>query len=143
MTDTGTFAWGGCPSPDPATDAAVDTPTDGNPTEDLVSFSALEVGDCIGDPYEGTTEGDGRTTWIYGVTIVDCGLPHYGEAYMVATLVADTYVEDDIATEADQLCYDGYEGFMGVSYDDSTHYYAPYYPSPEGWEAGDHRPRAW
>jgi len=98
----------------------------------------LEVGDCIADPYDNLMEDANGESWITGVIILDCAGPHYGEVYSVNAMEAETYVEDDIYSESDDLCFFSFEGFMGVAYADSEYYYEAYYPSPTGWKLGDH-----
>ncbi len=109
----------------PATDPTAD---DGS-----VAFSVLEIGDCIADPYANVAD----DAAVSVVEVVDCAEPHFGEVYAVGPMEADTYVEDDIYAQADDLCFFAYENFMGISYADSMYYYEPYYPSAEGWNVGD------
>ncbi len=154
ISETGVFSWGGCLDSDPpeglpagtgvdaaadaGTEAAPDRGTDAAFESDVVAFSALTVGDCIADPYDNIVEDESGESWISGVTIVDCASAHYGEIYSVNTMQAGTYVEDDIYAQGDDLCYFAFEDFMGVAYSDSEYYYDAYYPSPMGWELGDH-----
>lgn len=139
MTDAGTMSNESCPAAQPGDNAAVgnDPDLETSPTDDIVEFTALEVGDCIMDPYDNVIEDDTGGTWVSGVAVVDCDVPHYGEVYAVVPMQAETFVEDDIYAEADELCYVRYETFMGIAYDDSLYYYEAYYPSQVGWKFGD------
>lgn len=103
-------------------DAVAPEPTGGTTEADVVPFTDLAVGDCIADPYDNLMEDPSGGTWITGVTIVDCAEEHYGEIYAEFDVSADAYVEDDIYDQADQLCYDAYEAFMGIGYADSVYY---------------------
>lgn len=133
LHETGAVVEGGCPD-------AVPQPTASEgeaPASDLAAFSDLVVGDCIADPADNIVQDASGASWITGVVIVDCAQSHYGEVYATGDMTGDTYVEADIYVQADDLCFGAYEAFMGVAYADSTFYYEPYYPSPDGWKYGD------
>lgn len=136
VTEAGMMVPRGCPGADAGVDAGV--VADGNAAADgIVEFTALEVGDCISDPYDNLVEDETGQSWVSGATVVDCNLAHYGEVYAVAPMQSETYVEDDIYAEADALCYVRYEYYVGTVYEDSAYYYEAYYPSQVGWKFGD------
>lgn len=140
-TEPGAYIAGGCsqlgPLLDTGADTPVDTPVDAAPTGDIVAFSVLAVGDCIADPYDSVEEDADGNSWISGVAIVDCASAHYGEVYSVNAMQTATYDQDQVYSEADDLCFFTYEAFMGVAYADSEYYYEAYSPSPTGWKLGD------
>lgn len=144
-TELGAFVAGGCPDPksqsgsavEPGVEPGADPGTDAGPAGEAVAFSALAVGDCIADPYENVEEDAKGDSWITGVTVVDCASAHYGEVYSVNVMQSPAYVQDEIYSEADDLCYFTFEDFMGVDYADSEFYYEAYSPSPSGWKGGD------
>jgi hypothetical protein len=91
----------------------------------------LEVGDCFND-------GDGTVGEVSSVPIVDCSEPHDNEVY------AAVYFEDGDfpgAAEVDEFagnaCYDAYEDFVGIAYEDSLLNFGTFYPSAQSWAAGD------
>jgi hypothetical protein len=144
-TEPGAYSARGCPDPDsqsgsagePEVDPGVDPGPDGALADGAVAFSVLAVGDCIADPYDNVEEDADGNSWIAGVVIVDCADAHYGEVYSVNAMQATSYDQDTIYSEADDLCYFSYEGFVGVAYADSEFYYEAYSPSPTGWKLGD------
>lgn len=119
--------------------AAADDPAPlTGPADGIVDFTALEVGDCIADPYDNLVEDEAGQSWVTGAKVVDCDIAHYGEVYAVVPMQTTTYVEDDIYAEADELCYVRFETYVGTVYEDSSYYYEAYYPSAVGWKLGDH-----
>lgn len=91
---------------------------------------SLKVGSCMND----TGDQDEITT----VPIVECSEPHDTEIYASSTIEGDEYPGlDAVQTQADEDCYNAFEAFVGVSYEDSTLYYSTLYPSTESWDGGD------
>lgn len=92
---------------------------------------SLEVGSCYNDY--------GDETEIATVPIVDCSELHDNEIYARADIEGDEFPGDAAVQEqADGICYDEFETFVGLSYDESkTLYYSTFYPSPDSWDQGD------
>jgi hypothetical protein len=111
-----------------------DDDSDGGSGSDDV-FS-LVVGDCFNDAEVGI-EGDEP---VDSVDIVDCDDPHEREVYARMEFEGD---DDDypgetaVTDEGDVFCYDEYEDFVGISYDDSTLFFVTFYPTEDSWSEGD------
>ena len=92
---------------------------------------SLEVGTCYNDY--------GDETEIATVPIVDCAKLHDNEIYARSDIAGDEFPGDTaVQEEADTVCYDAFEEFVGLSYDDSkTLYYSTLYPTTESWDEGD------
>jgi hypothetical protein len=89
----------------------------------------IQVGDCL----NGHVEGEVST-----VERIDCAEPHDSEAYASVLLDDGEYPGDDAVVEqADEACFDEFETFVGLSYDDSVLTFSYYYPTPESWDSGD------
>ncbi|WP_084038936.1 septum formation family protein [Demequina sp. NBRC 110053] len=92
----------------------------------------VSVGECVIEPTV-AQEGEGE---VGALDTVDCAQPHHGEVYSTHELTDESYPAD-IDTQADAVCYDSFEAYVGVPYDESRYYYSVTYPSPETWDAGD------
>ncbi|MCS5736006.1 DUF4190 domain-containing protein [Herbiconiux daphne] len=108
------------------------TGSDGSQDGGSASVFDLTVGDCLNDWNDGT---------VYDVPLVDCASPHDWEVYDDFT-VPDTsdgsYPGDDkVDVAADNGCYDAYEEFVGIPYDDSQYVYSYVMPTEESWLDGD------
>ena len=110
-----------------------DDSDDGSGSDDVFS---LVVGDCFNDAAVGI-EGDEP---VDSVDIVDCDDPHEREVYARMEFEGD---DDDypgetaVTDEGDVFCYDEYEDFVGISYDDSTLFFVTFYPTEDSWAAAD------
>jgi Septum formation len=96
----------------------------------------LRVGDCFDDSGHGTSE-------VGEITRLECGTPHDGEVYALATLPGEPdgpYPGDDETGRlSDELCLDQFAAYVGVEYLDS-HWAVGYYtPSEESWRKYDDR----
>ena len=90
----------------------------------------LKAGDCMNDY--------GDETEVATVPTVDCAKPHDYEIYSVATIDGEEYPgATDIDTQADTLCLGEFEGFVGLSFDESIYYYSYLTPSEQSWASGD------
>jgi hypothetical protein len=90
----------------------------------------LKVGDCLND--EGVT-GD-----IATVPIVDCTEPHDSEIFASIQMDDGDYPgESEAVTFADEQCYDEFEDFVGLSFDESIYTYSTFYPTQQSWDVGD------
>jgi hypothetical protein len=91
---------------------------------------SIKVGDCLND-----SVADGE---ISTVPVVDCDELHDSEIYASAIMDDGDYPgESDTIDFANEACYDEFEGFVGISYDESIYDYATLYPTPESWAGGD------
>lgn len=90
----------------------------------------LQVGDCIND-----SELEDVVTTL---PIVPCSEPHESEIFAEAELEGDTYPGDEaVGTQADEICYNEFAGFVGLDYETSVLEYYPFTPLAEGWAQGD------
>jgi hypothetical protein len=113
----------------------------GSSTSGGKSESALrvKVGQCVVPPKVPTTE-------LSSVSVVGCTTLHTQEAYALVDFVAaasaanpDSYPGPDVLKKfADGACAQRYQGYVGVSYADSSLFFTYLLPSARGWQAGDH-----
>ncbi len=96
----------------------------------------LEVGSCF-DDWEGASTSL-ESQEITDVPIIDCAQPHDNEVYMI-TDVADGDFPGDDAMEmvAVDTCFDGFEEFVGMPYEESTLDFGWLFPTSESWDEGD------
>ncbi len=91
---------------------------------------ALKAGDCM-DDYGDEEE-------VETVPIVECSKPHDFEIYASQKIDGDDFPGDDAVTaEAETACLDAFEGFVGVTFEESIYYYSYLSPSEESWASGD------
>ena len=91
---------------------------------------SLEVGDCMDD--FGTAED------ITSVPIIDCDEEHDAEVYATEDIDSDSFPgASEVSDEADEICIDAWEDFVGISYEDSFLNYSALTPSEESWALGD------
>ncbi len=91
---------------------------------------SLEVGDCMDD--------FGTADDITTVPIVDCDEKHDAEVYATEDIDADSYPgASEVSDEADEICIDAYEDFVGLAYEDSLLNYTALTPSEDSWALGD------
>jgi hypothetical protein len=86
---------------------------DETPTDAVdVAFYDLEVGDCLAEfPPEDESS----------VPTVPCSEPHRQEVFAAVTLPAgDSPGMDEVNTQADELCFAEFEGFVGLPYGESV-----------------------
>jgi hypothetical protein len=84
----------------------------------------LAVGDCFNqENYE----------------VVSCDVPHYAEAYRVADHPDQTFYpgEAGLVDWAEPFCYQHFESYTGVAYQDSNLEFGYLYPTEGSWNAGD------
>jgi hypothetical protein len=92
----------------------------------------LEVGDCLTD-YR-ATEG------IVSVPTVPCSEPHSGEIYAVVPLPegdGNYPGVEAISAQAEEKCIAEFEGFVGLSYEESVLEFSYLAPEETEWDAGD------
>ena len=92
----------------------------------------IAVGDCMDIPEEDV---------FSSVDTIDCNEPHDLEVFGLVDLTAlgSSYPGDDPVSEAAfDLCWDEFERYVGVAYEDSAIYMDAFTPTLEGWdERGD------
>jgi hypothetical protein len=71
--------------------------------------------------------------------VVDCSSSHEQEVFSVPALQDGPWPgEEEVDSEADDLCYYHFEKYVGISYDDSDFDYTFYAPSEQEWARGRH-----
>ena len=92
-------------APAPADD---ETPTDAV----YVALHNLEVGDCLAEPPPEAGS---------SVPTVPCSEPHSQEVFAAVTLPAENSAGTDaVNTQADELCFAEFNGFVGLPYEESV-----------------------
>jgi hypothetical protein len=95
----------------------------------------LGIGDCFDD---GEMSAGAGVEEIGDVPLVDCTEPHDNEVYEIQTVEGDGFPGDQqIADEADRICFDAFEGFVGLDYQSSSLDFGWLVPTAESWDAGD------
>jgi hypothetical protein len=99
-----------------------------------VSVFDLRVGQCV----DGVAEASGPTELF---TVVACDAPHDGEVYRVFDLAGGDQAEfpgsSDVDADAASGCEVGFEGYVGVPYQESRFQATYVAPSEETWAGGD------
>lgn len=102
-----------------------------------LSVHDLRVGDCF-DLTSGDTADGGE---VSDVRAIPCAEPHVYEVYVVTEYPAGELPSDIdepyTAWEEDQ-CVQGFQNYIGISYDESTWYFSTLTPTDESWDQGDH-----
>ncbi|APF35843.1 hypothetical protein A9Z40_01715 [Microbacterium arborescens] len=92
---------------------------------------AIRVGDCMLDSGTADTE-------VTETPTVPCSEAHDLEAYHAQDIDADEFPGVEAAqTEAEQVCYDAFAPFVGISYEESVLGFNYYVPTAGSWDAGD------
>ena len=95
----------------------------------------LGVGDCFDD---GDVPLGPGVEEIGDVSLVDCSEPHDNEVYETVTVEGDGFPGDQqIADQADQICFAAFEGLVGLDYAGSALDFGWLVPTAESWDAGD------
>ena len=97
----------------PAAETSAPQADDETPTDAVyVAVHNLEVGDCLAKP---PPEDESS------VPTVPCSEPHSHEVFAAVTLPAgDSPGMDAVNTQADELCFAEFNGFVGLSYEESV-----------------------
>ena len=96
----------------------------------VADAGSASVGSCLQEP----DEQDSLATEI------DCAEEHDAEVYLMTELGAGSWPGyEDVFDNADETCYDGFEGYAGRSYNFSDYDFGFYLPDHAEWEAGEHR----
>ena len=94
----------------------------------------LAVGDCFDD-------GDmalGELEEIGEVPLVECSVPHDNEVYAVVTVDGEVFPgEEAIQIQADEVCLDAFDPFVGLDYESSALDFGWLIPTADTWEMGD------
>jgi hypothetical protein len=94
----------------------------------------LAVGDCFDD-------GDlvlGELEEVGDVPVVECSVPHDNEVYAVVTVDGEAFPGDQaIRAEADEVCLDAFDPFVGLDYESSALDFGWLVPTADSWEIGD------
>jgi hypothetical protein len=71
--------------------------------------------------------------------LVACSAPHELEVYSIVRppdVLGDRYDAERLGWLGDELCFYGFEPFVGLDYDSSQFDYMPLIPSDREWRAG-------
>jgi hypothetical protein len=94
----------------------------------------LAVGDCFDDgdmALEGVEE-------VEEVPLVECSEPHDNEVYAVVTVDGEVFPgEEAIQDQADQVCHDDFDPFVGLDYQSSVLDFGWLVPTADSWDMGD------
>ena len=93
----------------------------------------LAVGDCFddGDMVLGELE-------VGDVPLVVCSAPHDNEVYAVVTVDGEMFPgEEAIQSQADEVCFDAFDPFVGLDYESSALDFGWLIPTADSWEMGD------
>jgi hypothetical protein len=90
---------------------------------------SIQVGDCL-DLSAVTAEE------VNSLPVVPCSDPHDSEVYAEQTLTGDTYPAD-IDDQVGQICYDAFEPYVGIAYEESILEVQPLTPTTTSWDGGD------
>ena len=91
---------------------------------------SVQVGDCL-DMATIASAAEVET-----VPTVPCADPHDGEVYAETSLEGDE-VPADLAELADTFCYDAFEPFIGMAYEESSVDFSYFAPTEGSWGQGD------
>jgi hypothetical protein len=95
---------------------------DYNREGDLADVASQEVGTCLNESPP---------------AIADCSTPHDLEIFYTDSLTDSTWPgKGDVDSEADDLCYNEFEDYVGTSYESSDYDYTFYAPSKTEWSSG-------
>ena len=99
----------------------------------------IAVGDCMNTPEDDV---------FFEIDPIDCAEPHDLEVFAVVDLsgvssefsLASPYPGDDAVYDAAlDACYDRFEGYVGMPYEESVLYLDAFTPTFEGWTEVDDR----
>ena len=101
---------------------------------ETASVMNLKVGDCFNY--------NDSSTQVSAVEAVSCDAPHMYEVYNNSDIDEKKYstapTGDDLNTEISLACYDAFEMYVGVAYEESATYeVTSFYPTTGSWAQGD------
>src|SRR5690554_5522237 len=85
----------------------------------------LAAGECIDDSVVGQ-EGEQE---VGALPVVDCAEPHTGEVYHVEDIPDGEFNLVTVNNTADDACYNAFEPFVGIAYEESKYYISSIVPS--------------
>ncbi|HEX2405036.1 MAG TPA: septum formation family protein [Acidimicrobiia bacterium] len=94
----------------------------------------LAVGDCFddGEMVVGEVEEVGE------VPLVECSEPHDNEVYAIVTVDGEEFPgEQAVQAQADEVCLDAFDPFVGLDYQSSALDFGWLVPTADSWEMGD------
>ncbi|OLT46452.1 septum formation family protein [Cellulosimicrobium sp. CUA-896] len=91
----------------------------------------LAVGDCVV-----TTD---LPDTVFTVPVVPCAADHHAEVFAITDLPAGDYPgEDDVEALAEEFCFEAFESYVGLPYEESELYAWWFSPTEDNWTWGDH-----
>ncbi len=98
--------------------------------DDSTDVAALTVGDCLNGA-------DGEL--VESVDVVDCSEAHDFEVYALPnnTASGDYPGADALFSWADQQCWEAFEPYVGVPFEESELFFTNLIPTDESWEQGN------
>lgn len=97
-----------------------------------VSVEDLVVGDCLAEEFSGDEEN------VYTVSARPCDEPHNGEVFHDLEVAEPEFPGDvEMSEIADSTCYQAFEPFVGLTYEDSELDFYYYVPTAQTWKYGD------
>ena len=92
----------------------------------------LAAGTCFDDPND-----DVDLVTPEDIPIVDCGAPHANEVYGSYDIGGDDFPgAASVHAQADGICYDAFETYVGTTYETSVYDFSWYFPTEESWPIG-------
>lgn len=89
----------------------------------------LPIGTCFDDPphdVELVTHDD--------ISIVDCDAPHANEVFDNSEVEGEEFPGDaSVHLQADNVCYESFESYVGVTYESSVYDFSWYFPTEQSW----------
>ncbi len=100
--------------------------------DDSTSVASLTVGDCFNGAEDELVE---------SVDVVDCSEAHDFEVYARPTHTAsgDYPGDDALFAWADQRCWEAFEPYVGIAFEESELFFTNLVPTDESWEQGNRR----
>ncbi len=96
-----------------------------------VDVFSVQVGDCIND------FGSGE---VSSVEAIDCSLPHDYEVYSELTIPGEAFPGgDEVTALADEACFAAFEGFVGLTYEESLLDVSYFAPTEQSWQSNGDR----
>ena len=94
----------------------------------------LAVGDCFDDGEMAV----GDLEEVEDVPLVECSEPHDNEVYAVVTVDGEVFPgEQAIQAQADEVCRDAFDPFVGLGSESSALDFGWLVPTADSWEMGD------
>lgn len=90
----------------------------------------LDVGTCFDDP--------SSFEQVLDVPVIDCDKPHDNEVIANQNLSGSDFPgSSQIENRANQICYDSFADYVGISYEESIYDIGWLSPTEETWAVGD------